>query len=177
MSEASPIVAGRACGTCTLCCKLLAIDELSKAPGVWCPHARPGRGCAIYADRPHSCREFHCGYLVMESLSPAWHPAQSKIVLMLVANGITAVVDAGRPDAWKEEPFYRQIKVWAVAFMEHKRQVLVRVGKRTIAILPEEDADLGPMDPEDRVIIETTAGPMGRTLYRARRANQGATPT
>ena len=43
----------RACGNCSLCCKLLAIAELNKPIDTWCPHARPGRGgCSIYPDRP-----------------------------------------------------------------------------------------------------------------------------
>lgn len=169
------VVAGRSCGTCTLCCKVLAIEELNKPHGVWCPHAKPGRGCAIYSDRPGACREFICGYLVSEGLSPEWFPATSKIVLMYVDNGITAVVDTGRPDAWKAEPFYKQLKAWAVAFLQHNRQVLVRVGNRTIAILPDHDADLGPMEPGGQVIIETAAGPMGTTRYRARRADGAPT--
>jgi hypothetical protein len=171
MSDASLVVAGRSCGACTLCCKVLAIDELHKPHGEWCPHAKPGRGCGIYTERPGSCREFHCGWLVSEGLSEAWFPANSKIVLMYTENGITAVVDAGRPDAWKIAPYYQQLKTWSVAFLQNNRQVLVRIGNRTIAILPEEDADLGPMDPGGRVIIETAAGPGGSTRYRARRAD------
>jgi len=41
------VVAGRACGTCTLCCKVVAVTELAKAAGQWCLHCRPGRGCSI----------------------------------------------------------------------------------------------------------------------------------
>lgn len=171
MSDAATIAPGRSCGSCTLCCKVLAIDELHKPHGEWCPHAKPGRGCAIYAERPGSCREFHCGWLVSPGLSQEWFPASSKIVLMYVENGITAVVDAGRPDAWKSPPFYQQLKTWSAAFLQHNRQVLVRVGNRTIAILPEEDADLGQMGPGERVIIETAQAPTGKTLYRARRAD------
>lgn len=171
MSETAPVVAGRSCGNCTLCCKVLAIEELGKAPGEWCSHAKPGRGCGIYAERPGSCREFHCGWLVSEGLSETWFPATSKIVLMYTANGVTAVVDAARPDAWKSAPFYEQLKRWSVAFLQNDRQVLVRVGNRTFAILPEDDADLGPMEPGGRVVIEMAAGPGGKTLYRARRAN------
>ena len=31
-------VPGRACGSCTLCCKTMGVDELAKPPGVWCQH-------------------------------------------------------------------------------------------------------------------------------------------
>jgi hypothetical protein len=44
--------AKRACGDCTLCCKVMAIEALAKPAGSWCRHCKPGQGCAIYAERP-----------------------------------------------------------------------------------------------------------------------------
>ena len=46
--EANP-VEGKACGSCTMCCKLFEINWLDrpKPAGKWCPHCRPGQGCAI----------------------------------------------------------------------------------------------------------------------------------
>jgi len=60
-SEAA--VAQRQCGGCTACCKTHEIRELAKPPGQWCPHCRPGRGCAIYESRPEECRTFGCLWL------------------------------------------------------------------------------------------------------------------
>lgn len=55
-------LAPRACGDCTACCTLLAVTELSKPSRRACDHV--GReGCAIHADRPASCRAFHCLWL------------------------------------------------------------------------------------------------------------------
>lgn len=51
------------CGPCTLCCKLLGVPELEKAPDVWCQHATKGKGCAIYRQRPGRCQEFECLWL------------------------------------------------------------------------------------------------------------------
>lgn len=51
------------CDGCTLCCKVLGVTELDKPDGVWCVHAQKGRGCAIYADRPQTCRNFACEWL------------------------------------------------------------------------------------------------------------------
>ena len=31
-------IPGRTCGTCTLCCKAVAVEELAKPIGDWCPH-------------------------------------------------------------------------------------------------------------------------------------------
>ncbi|MBM3507531.1 MAG: hypothetical protein FJX64_07390, partial [Alphaproteobacteria bacterium] len=164
---------GKACGTCTMCCKVLHIAALDKPHGVWCPHVKQGRGCGIYADRPQECRKFHCGYL-SSNLSEDWFPAKSKIVLMADASGgITAVVDHSRPDAWKEKPFYAQLKAWARELLPQQKYVVVRVGKRAIAVLPDEDFDLGAMEMHAPMVIEVAAGPAGKPIYRARRADPG----
>jgi len=53
----------RSCGTCTLCCKVLAVDELKKPHGKWCAHCKTGQGCGIYDTRPAECRDFRCTWL------------------------------------------------------------------------------------------------------------------
>jgi hypothetical protein len=163
---------GKSCGTCTMCCKVLQIAALNKPHGIWCPHATPGHGCGIYADRPQECRTFHCGYL-SSALSDEWHPVKSKIVLMADASGgVTAVVDAGRPDAWKQKPFYPQLKAWARELLPQRKYVVVRIGKRAIAVLPDQEFDLGPMELHEPLVIEVAPGPNG-PVYRARTADDG----
>ena len=74
---------GRACGTCSLCCTVLRVDELGKRAGVDCIHQRhgPGRGsgdgrgfeggddsafeggCAVHETRPPVCRGYRCLWL------------------------------------------------------------------------------------------------------------------
>ncbi len=162
-------VPGRTCGTCTLCCKLLRIPELDKPQGTWCPHCAPARGCNRYDTRPPSCRAFHCGYLVSEFVSEDWLPSKCRIVLVEEPTGITAVVDRDRPDAWKAEPYYSQLKTWATQGITAQRQVVVRIGSRTIAVLPDRDVDLGQMQPGERVAIEGRVTPLGM-VYDAYRA-------
>lgn len=53
----------RQCGACTLCCKLLPVNDLGKLAGHRCAHQRLGKGCAIYATRPGSCRLWMCAWL------------------------------------------------------------------------------------------------------------------
>ena len=167
---ADPQGAQRSCGTCTLCCKLLRIAEIDKPHGVWCSHARPGQGCAIYADRPKECRTFHCGYLAAPDLPDDWHPVKSKIVLVAEpGGGVTAVVDPGRADAWRQEPYYSRLKAWAADVVQRRQGVLVRIGRRTIAVLPDRDIDLGIMDSGEKVLVEQISGQRGVT-YSARRA-------
>lgn len=60
----------RSCGGCTACCKTHEIEELSKPANRWCPHCKVGSGCAIYADRPPSCRDFGCVWLNLPDALP-----------------------------------------------------------------------------------------------------------
>ena len=54
----------RQCGTCTLCCKLVPVRELGKRGGERCEYQRHGKGCAIYHQRPSSCRLWSCAWLI-----------------------------------------------------------------------------------------------------------------
>lgn len=162
---------GRTCGTCSLCCKLLQVPELEKPMGEWCRHYKAGAGCMIHATRPQPCRDFFCGYLQSEKLSDEWFPARSRIVVAGEPSGIVLYVDPGRPDAWKAEPFYSRIKAWAVEGVPRNRLVTVRIGRRTVAVLPDKDVDLGPMDAGDQIAWEARRGPTGRT-YSAHRVKK-----
>lgn len=55
----------RRCGECTLCCRLLPVADsgLKKPAGERCQHQRM-TGCAIYSDRPTSCRLWSCAWLL-----------------------------------------------------------------------------------------------------------------
>lgn len=52
----------RQCGPCTACCTSLAVDELAKPTHSVCRH-ECAAGCAIYARRPQSCRDYRCLWL------------------------------------------------------------------------------------------------------------------
>lgn len=52
----------RACGACTACCAVLGVPELDKPAHRTCAHLRD-TGCAVYAERPGSCRSFECQWL------------------------------------------------------------------------------------------------------------------
>ncbi|MBV8394032.1 MAG: hypothetical protein JOY81_12690, partial [Alphaproteobacteria bacterium] len=94
-------------------------------------------------------------------------PNKSKIVLTAGQNSITAYIDPGNPAAWRKEPFYSSLKKWATTALPALGQVTVRIGKRAIAILPNEDTDLGMLEDDERVLLErrhTAAGPVVRAL-------------
>lgn len=51
----------RTCGSCTLCCEVMAVLALDKPQHTRCVHQ--GAGCAIYATRPGACQAFECAWL------------------------------------------------------------------------------------------------------------------
>ena len=52
--------AARSCGTCSLCCTVLRVDEIGKRAGEDCTHQRGEKGCGIYETRPPICRGYQC---------------------------------------------------------------------------------------------------------------------
>jgi hypothetical protein len=74
--QGEPQVPGRDCKGCTLCCKLLSVEELNMPPLVWCPKCDTKQGCTIYADRPTECRQFFCEFLLDGSMGAHWKPSR-----------------------------------------------------------------------------------------------------
>jgi hypothetical protein len=144
---------GRSCGDCSLCCKLLDIDEpeIEKPAHKWCTHCRPGKGgCTIYSARPPVCRNFACEWLINPELSDAWWPKRAKIVAWIstYANEISFKfdVDISTPDRWREAPYYADIKNIARSGLCGVRGLYfatyVRVGARSWQILPNKDVEI-----------------------------------
>ena len=169
----------RDCDGCTLCCKVMGVRALAKPRGSWCPHCKLGTGCGIYETRPTECRTFLCGYLVKPGVSEAWKPSQSRLIISneLAQNRINIHVDLARPDAWRKQPYYGDLKTWSRHITADHGQLVVFVGARQIVILPDHDVDLGIVDPQELVVIaETPAANGGRTYeaYAVRRDVDGA---
>jgi hypothetical protein len=150
-ATASP-AAGRACGTCTMCCKLLAIEPLNKPLDRWCAHCKPGAGCGIYDTRPLECRTFFCGWMTDLGFGPEWRPDRAKFLLALEASGHVVVhCDASAPTAWRREPYYSEIKSWTRRPVG-RAEVLVRIGRRALFVTAQGEIDLGEMRPGDELI-------------------------
>jgi hypothetical protein len=108
----------RRCGSCSLCCKLLPMEELHKPAGAPCPHQRHGKGCAIYAHRPNPCRLWSCRWLTNDDTADLRRPDRSRYVVDPIPDFVTHVVDATgaetripvvqvwvdpkAPDAWRD---------------------------------------------------------------------------
>src|SRR3984893_18817005 len=58
----NPLVPGRTCGSCMLCCTVMQVEELNKPSGQKCGYAVAGSGCTIRETRPRSCRRIFCAW-------------------------------------------------------------------------------------------------------------------
>jgi hypothetical protein len=139
---APPLAPGKSCGSCTKCCKLLAINELKKRPGDECPHVARGLGCKIYAQRPGSCRNFICGWLLDPNMGPDLKPENCHVVFYQ-QNGqnIVACSDADYPDAWRKPNVTEFLHRMARAIAPH-RVILYEKGRTWLvtegAIVPAD---------------------------------------
>jgi hypothetical protein len=107
---------GKSCGPCTLCCKVMEIEELKKPVGSWCSHCEPGKGCTIYGSHPPSCQDFTCQWLLESSMPDEFRPDRARVAV-LVADGegprLIARCDPSNPTAWQREPMYSTLKAQA----------------------------------------------------------------
>lgn len=168
-ADSLPIVPGRACGTCTLCCKVIGVGELDKQPGVWCPNCKSKKGCGIYETRPTSCRTFFCLWMYEKGLTPEWKPEHAKFALVTSDGGrfLTAFVDPGAPTAWRRSPYYETLQRWALEGARDPsgpRVVSVRIRARGIVLLPDREVEIGDVGPDEAIMLDT--GPGGRLEVR-----------
>lgn len=118
----------RTCGTCTLCCRLPDIDELSKPANEWCSHCTDGIGCTIYPNRPQTCRDFLCLWMTDAKLGDEWEPTKSHMMVYAQGPQVTALVDPAFPETWKVEPYGSQLHDWAARTKTHGGYLIVFVG-------------------------------------------------
>lgn len=111
----------RACGDCTLCCKLLPMSadgrsedvaerlirkgladatefhgmvaNFDKAAGERCPFQRHHKGCTVYSKRPFGCRSWSCRWLTNDDTGDLARPDRSHYVVDEVPDFVTAAED------------------------------------------------------------------------------------
>ena len=156
---------GRACGSCTLCCKVYALPELDKKPGVWCRHCAPGKGCAIHDSAPVPCRQFNCLWMTDGAMADEWRPDRARFVLSIhPPNGfLFGQVDPGAPRAWLRQPYYDGLRRIARTLLEERRHVVMFVGDEATLVMPDEPLPLGKMTAQGQFRIEQVFGPKGLT--------------
>ena len=158
----NPLVPGRACGSCMLCCKVMQVPELNKPQGTMCSHAVVGKGCTIREHRPRSCRHFFCGWRINPSIDAMWKPEVCGFVITLSFHYVAMVlmVDPDRPVAWRVPPYHDRLRRWSAgAFKENKRVIAMVAGGESTIILPDRDIPLGVLALDDEVVI--SHGPAG----------------
>ena len=91
-----PLVPGRACGACSVCCVDLTIEEpsLMKPQGYRCPHLAAEGGCGIYPTRPETCRVYHCGWRRLKWVRESLRPDRAHVLVKLrpVGTGAASVL-------------------------------------------------------------------------------------
>ena len=163
----------RECGECTLCCKVVGVEDLKKPAGRWCTHCTASNGCAIYEARPQECRDFVCAWLQSDALDEQWKPSRCKFVVFAEPGSVNlkVSVDPARPDAWRKEPFYSWFKAWVRPRIAQGGKVVVMNGTRAVVVLPDRDIDLGEGTDDDRVVIFRADTPHG-PVYDARKLHK-----
>lgn len=153
----------------------MVIPELKKPKDSWCPNFARGQGCAIYAERPKSCRDFSCFWLLDPAMGPQWKPDQCKMVLDARPDWLVVHVDPAAGSPWRQEPYFSYLVEKAAQNIARGARVLVMERGRTIIILPDGPVDLGVVAPEDPIVVSrimTEAGPR----WQARVMAGGARP-
>lgn len=81
----APLLPGRECGDCKVCCIVPGIDtrEAQKQTNAPCRNLCAA-GCAIYEARPGACRSFHCAWRQLEALDDSWRPDRNGVLAQLV---------------------------------------------------------------------------------------------
>ena len=91
----------RTCGECTLCCKLMGVPELKKPSAKWCESCDQGKGCTVYEERPNSCRNFQCFWLMDENFPDDFRPDRIHALAAFndTPDSVVLHVDPAKPKA------------------------------------------------------------------------------
>jgi hypothetical protein len=129
------IAVKNACGSCRACCRALGIEELDKPEWSMCSHAKQGKGCTIYADRPHSCKLYECMWRSSQDEGSPWpskmRPDRCGVIFdTLLGNPSNLIVARVAPE---HEPALQTPLIMNVigAMKNAGADVIVRLGKRT----------------------------------------------
>jgi uncharacterized protein len=127
---APPIVPGKSCGSCTLCCTVMGVPELKKRPWDRCPHVAAGAGCTIYAERPTGCRTFVCGWLLDPDMGPELKPENCHVLFyQRNEQHIMAACDPAHPGAWREPTVRAFMHQLARSLAPDRRVILMDKGQ------------------------------------------------
>lgn len=162
----------RQCGECTACCTIMEVSELAKPMWANCTH-QCKEGCAVYEDRPESCREWFClwrsdgnGIIVKE------HERPDKIGIianMYQPDGsdLLVVVREARPGGSKS----LAAKILTRRFTERSLTMTMRFGSDK-PILAGPEKSMREFMKDGKLVLETPDGP--EIIWQARKENGDA---
>ncbi len=154
------------CGSCSMCCFLMAVPDINKPAAIWCEHCdRPHGGCKVYNQpdvKPQACSDFACLWLVSQSRPAAERmiygvrPDRAKVMMHDARdednpNVMYVHVDPAHPAAWRWSPVLDHIQ----QVMRRGCAVHIIIGHRRIVL------ELG-RDP-----VTSDDGAAARTALRA----------
>jgi hypothetical protein len=126
-------VPGKACGECSLCCKVLEITEFTKPAGQWCEHCGKASGqaggCRIYETRPEICHDYECLWKSDRGMSAQMRPDKTGTILMEDPDSdeYRAVCDPAKPLAWRTPLVFKHL----VAMAKSGRLVVAKAGLKS----------------------------------------------
>lgn len=142
---------GRNCDDCALCCKLPTIPALEKPEGQWCRNCSTRKTCDAYETRPEPCRDFFCLFMRNANLDEAWRPTNARFLITTKPSDggemMVVMVDPARPDAWRREPYFSNLRTWSAQF-----QLIISIAGKRIVLFPDHEKDFGILGPGE--IIE-----------------------
>lgn len=107
--------------------------------------------------------------MVEKTLGPEWKPERAKFALVKTDGGqrLTALVDPGYPSAWRRSPYYENLKRWAAEAARRLPDIYlvdVLIGQRSIVILPDRDVDIGVIDHDEVLRLESKNTAAGQVI-------------
>lgn len=121
----------RTCGECTLCCKVLGVQEIDKPRNQWCPLvAKDHHSCTIHSSSsyPVACKNFTCLWLEREELPDYLRPDKihAFFTSLVGESGLVINLDPGYPLAHLQYPLNDYVR----RLIENKTKLLLMVGNK-----------------------------------------------
>jgi hypothetical protein len=99
----------RECASCTACCTIMPVEEISKAAHVRCRYLKAAKRCSVYGQpkMPHSCQLWNCRWLVDDEHGDLARPDRSHFVIDIMPDIVRA-----KDNATGAEHEFDVIVVW-----------------------------------------------------------------
>ena len=128
---------GRACGSCTECCDVMAIPAVASPCYEVCKHVSKSR-CSVYKHRPSACRDYECLYL---QTGVPDRPDRCGFVVDWSAGALGDGAASIRMCSWATEEHYRGAQEFARKLTD-AGSLVVLMTKTDRRILAPEGFDL-----------------------------------